>query len=83
MKPLFISELTVLILTFSSLLFSQQLHVALLNQNTVDYVEPLNLEVSPFDQVKFMATGGDFEITIHNANEIFNVDSDEIRIKLT
>lgn len=83
MKPIWILVLTFIFFAFSNLLLAQQLHTVIVNHNIDNYVEPLELKASPFDQVKFISTGGDFEITIPNANEIFNIDANEIRIKLS
>lgn len=82
MKPILIAVLALITLGFSELTFAQQLHVVYLNQTTENYVNPLDLQVNPGDQVKFVTTGGDFNITIPNANRIFQGAPSVLQIKL-
>jgi hypothetical protein len=82
MKPILISVLTFFIFGFSQLLFAQQLHVVYLNQAYDNYVNPLDLQVNPGDQVKFVTTGGNFNISIPNANTIFVGAPSVLKIKL-
>jgi plastocyanin len=82
MKPILISVLALITFGFSQLTFAQQLHVVYLNQATDNYVNPLDVHVNPGDQVKFVTTGGNFNISIPNANTIFVGTPSVLKIKL-
>ena len=83
MRRFFLPFFTFILLSFSEMLFPQQLYTVYLDEEIDNYVNPLELEVNPGDQIRFISTGGDFQIAIPNANKILEVKGLILKIELT
>ena len=83
MKRFICPFIVFIVLIFCEGMFAQQLYTIYLNENVDSYVNPLEVTVHPGDQIKFVSTGGDFDITIPNASNFLNVKGSTLKIQLT
>ena len=71
MRLIKFSTLAFFIFAYCGMLYGPAVKTVTLNQDTDNYVTPMNLTVYPGESVKFVSTSGDFDVTIPNAGNLF------------